>query len=265
MSAEIPEVSPIKVDKPAFTLHPIRGIVWAALFGTPLAAGVILAINYGRLGRKAAASFSILGGLIAALMFGGLLSLRPEGSRFPIAMYLAPLLWGVYLVATRLQRSTIQQHLVQEGTVAAVWPSMCIGLMSGVLITGAALWADSQLAPSYGERMAFGNDEVYYSDGATADEARKLGDVLKTAEYFDSSGSATRIQRPNNLCSISFIVADNTWDDPDVVGYFRWLGETITEQAIPRPVMIQLCDQSFTVKRWIEIDVSELLPGDKPE
>lgn len=273
MSAETPEV-PVEGDsltdretdaKPEFTLHPIRGIVWAALWGTPVAAGVVLALNYICLGRKTAACYSVLAGLIVTGLFWGLMNLRPEGSRFPNFMYLVPLLWGVYFVVTRLQRRDIQQHLSRGGTVAPSWPSIGIGLTTGILIAGIALWADSVLAPSYGSHMAFGRDEVYYSDGATEDDAKKLGAVLQKAEYFDSSGDTARIQRSHELCSISFIVADNTWDDPDVVEYFRALGETVSEQGFPRPVMIQLCDQSFKVKRWIEIDVFELLPVDRPE
>jgi hypothetical protein len=146
--------------------------------------------------------------------------------------------------------------------VAPSWPAIGIGLMTGTLIAGAALWADSFRATPYGHRIEFGNDEVYYSDGATADDAKKLGAVLQQAEYFDSSGAAARIQRSRDLCSISFIVNDNTWDDQDVVDYYRSLGETIAEEAFPRPVMIQLCDQTFIVKRWIEIAVFELVPND---
>ena len=39
-------------DAPAFTLHPVHGVVWGAFFGSPVAAGIILALNYSRMGKS---------------------------------------------------------------------------------------------------------------------------------------------------------------------------------------------------------------------
>ena len=36
-------------DRPLYVLHPLRGVVWAAFWGTPVAAGIIMAINYWRI------------------------------------------------------------------------------------------------------------------------------------------------------------------------------------------------------------------------
>ena len=41
-------------------LHPISGIVWAAFWGTALAAGLVMALNYLRMKKPAAALFTIL-------------------------------------------------------------------------------------------------------------------------------------------------------------------------------------------------------------
>ena len=62
MSAEDVEVSS---NRPGFTLHPLSGIVWAGFWGMPLAASIVMAINYTRVGNKFEAKFAIAVGFAA--------------------------------------------------------------------------------------------------------------------------------------------------------------------------------------------------------
>ena len=65
------------------TLLPVRGAAWGALFGTPLAAGIVLAINFARLGRKRGMWIALGGGLLATIAVGVVFQLRPKNSEFP--------------------------------------------------------------------------------------------------------------------------------------------------------------------------------------
>ena len=77
LDAELVEEKP---ESPDHTLHPVRGVVWAAFWGTPVAAGIVMALNYARVGRGGAAFLSAAigalatAGLFALMMAIGLLS-----------------------------------------------------------------------------------------------------------------------------------------------------------------------------------------------
>ena len=60
-----------EADAPAFTLHRVKGVVWAAFWGTFIAAGIVMAINYARTDRKSEAFATFALSVVAtAVLFG---------------------------------------------------------------------------------------------------------------------------------------------------------------------------------------------------
>ena len=241
---------------PTYVLHPLKGAVWAAFWGTPVAAGVVLAINYWRIGRKAAAWKVALLGVVATFALFGFIFSIPEDvlDRIPNAVFIVPQLVLVYLFAKSLQNQLIEQHISNGGSIASAWRSVGIGVLCLLAVVSVFLGAIFLQESSLGTVVQFGNDEIYYAGEATEDDARKLAGVLKDVEFFDSAGASVRLQASSGQYTISFVLVENAWQDIQVVEAFRDIGKTLTASGFPIPLEVHLCDDSFVAREIIRIE-----------
>lgn len=239
---------------PAFTLHPIRGVVWAAFWGSPLAAGIVMAINYYRLGHKAAARTTVVIAFAAtAALFAAILAI-PDDVNIPNSVYFIPQLIIVYGIANSLQGTYIRNHMRHRGTVASAWPSVGIGVLCLPLVLGAILGISILLEPSLGKFVEFGNDEIYCAGDATEVDARKLARVLGDAGLFGSGGASVRLESSSGKYTVSFVLVGKAWDDPEIVEAFRDVGGTLVESGFPAPLTVQLCDELFSTQVTLLIE-----------
>ena len=109
-------------DAPSFTRHPLRGVVWAAFWGSLVAAGIVMAINYSRMGRRPAAQITAAITVIVGVALFALILAIPEDLNIPNSAFLIPQLIAVYAIANGLQGDQIRKHSAQGGTVASAWP-----------------------------------------------------------------------------------------------------------------------------------------------
>lgn len=242
-------------ERPLYTLHPVNGVFWAAFLGTPLAAGIVMAINYARVGNKSAARIAALIGMLATVAVFTVIYMIPEKvlDKFPNAVFYVPQLIIVYLVAKNLQDELVSEHAAKGGFVASSWRSVGIGVIC-LLVVGVAVFGVAYLVePSFGTVLEFGNDEVYYSGDATEDDARKLAEALREIEYFGASGASVRLESSSGQHTVSFVLVDNAWGDAELVDAFRTIGGTLAENALSAPLTIHLCDEYFTPQETIVI------------
>ena len=68
---------------PAYALYPTKAVVWATAFGSPLAGGIVMAINYGRLGKLSAKRKTLLWSTIATIVLFTVVLLVPEDLPIP--------------------------------------------------------------------------------------------------------------------------------------------------------------------------------------
>ena len=240
-------------DTPTFTLHPVRGVVWAAFWGSPIAAGIVMAINYSRMGKKTAARTAIVIGALGtvALSFFGLAI--PAGINIPGSWFWVPPLVVAYSMAKAFQGDCIRAHLRTGGAVASGWPSVGIGLLCLPFVLGAIFGIAILLEPSLGTVVEFGNDEIYYSGDASEEDARELARVLKEMEYFGSGGVTVRLESSSAQYVVSFVLVNDAWDDPEAVDGFRQIGRTLAESGFPSPLTIQLCDDYLSAQETFVI------------
>lgn len=240
-------------DTPSFTLHPVRGIVWAAFWGSLIAAGIIMAINYSRMGSKTAARITVFIALIATIALFAMLFAIPEESNIPNVVFIVPQLVAVYAIADGLQGGQVRKHAAQRGPVASAWRSVGVGLLCLPLVLGAVFAVAFLLEPSFGTVVEFGNDEVYYSGDATEDDARKLAGVLQDIQIFGAGGATARLESVSGQYTVSFVLVDNAWKDAETVEAFRRIGRSLAVSAFSPPLKIHLCDEYFTTKEFFTI------------
>lgn len=105
---------------------------------------------------------------------------------------------------------------------------------------------------SHGTCLEFGNNEIYYTGDATAEDARKLAEIFEKDGIFDSTGISVKLAASSGKYTISFIVSRSS-ATPFVVKPFESVGYKVVEGGFPAPLTIQLCNSYFVPHKTIEI------------
>lgn len=54
--------------------------------------------------------------------------------------------------------------------------------------------------------------------------------------------------------TVSFVLVENRWSDPEIVAAFHEIGLSMVASGFPSPLTIQLCDEYFSTKNTIVIE-----------
>ena len=117
-----------RVDMTLPVLHPIAGVVWAAFWGTPLAAGIVLTINYCRMKQTFAAVSTLFGAVALTAAFIGIGMSLPDHSASSSIILIQ--IATVYAIARGMQQNKIEKHKSTGGRIASAWWSVGIGVVT---------------------------------------------------------------------------------------------------------------------------------------
>lgn len=136
--AEVTSTEPIR-----YKLFTPSSVALATFFGTPIAGGLVMAINYRRLRRSTAAVQVVLGGFVATVIVLIVAMAAPDvpGSNL---LFTIGQLWIMYAVAAKLQGQAINSHYRAGGRSASGWAAAGIGVL--VLIVLVAVFLGVVLA-----------------------------------------------------------------------------------------------------------------------
>ncbi|WP_423393458.1 hypothetical protein [Burkholderia sp. LMG 21824] len=120
---------------PPGKLYTMADVGWAALLGSPLAGGILLAANARRLGHRALARRQILVTALVTLVSIGLYAAVaiPETSVVPHALVHAVVvagLAGTIFYARHAQRAAVDAHRAGGGALQSNWRAAGIGLLT---------------------------------------------------------------------------------------------------------------------------------------
>ena len=116
---------------PPYKLFSLAGVVIAAIFGSVLAGGIFMAINYDRLGKpKEAARTYWITFLVSvvALVIGIVLPQNVD----PMVLSI-PLLLGVWQAMKGYQLPLVNHHLAQQGKMESNWKAFGLSLLIGAV------------------------------------------------------------------------------------------------------------------------------------
>ena len=118
-----------------------------------------------------------------------------------------------------------------------------------------AVTAAVLLVSCYGKKLKINDkSEVYYKDGATEAEAKKLGDYLLQNEYFDANNARTvQLLKQDSTYIIKFVTDRKLIEsDTSYTGNFQLFGFLIkTEVFANKPVKVELADESLETYKII--------------
>lgn len=241
---------------PAYKLYTVKGITWATFIGSILAGGILMAINYDRLGQSSAKWRAVLWSALTTAVLLGIAATLPESLSIPNSLFILPQVIIMGIAARLLQGDAIEEHEASGGSLTSVWRAIGVGFLCGVFIMAVIFGiAYAVTINEYGTQVKLNdNDEVYYSGEATEEDARFLGDILTEYEYFGSADGATvRIAASKGHYTISFVLVEG-WEETGVIWLFRQIGGDLADARFGRPLTIDLCNEYLESQRSISIE-----------
>jgi hypothetical protein len=255
-----PPLSPPPIPPPAYRLQSIAGITLATALGTPAAGGIVLAINYWKWGQKALAAAAVVAGFLATAVLAWLAWVLPTS--VPAAAFLVPQVIGGYFLAKSLQGRRVDAHVAAGGGTASNWIGAGIGLAFCALLVGAfAVWIFSsgvnpRVLIDTQQSVDFGHgQEVFYSRGATRNDAQDFGEALKREGYFDDiTPTSVFIAGRPGAREISFLADEGAWDDEANVEWARDMGELIAPAIGGKPLTVRMLDLNLNEEKRLQIE-----------
>ena len=126
-------------SRPAYKLYSVGSTLLATFLGSPVAGGVVMAINYKRLGRSTAAVHSLVWTTLATVVIVAVATMMPDNVHIPNGVFVVPQLILMYYLAKLLQGSTIELHQRHGGSLASAWGAVGISILCAVVVLGAII------------------------------------------------------------------------------------------------------------------------------
>ncbi len=248
----LPEATP---RGPEYRLFDSGAVGTAAFICCPLAGAILIAVNYGRLGKAVKGVLAVILGLIATALnilikwnwntLSGSLD-RLEYDAFEI-LFLTFTWICTWQIAKEEQGDAVKEHTARGGQLGSRWTAFWVGiatLVALVVVVGAVVYVYQ-----YRKIVIIGTkDQVIYSGVATKAEATALGNALRSDEYFQGRGSSVLLNMGFGSRTISFVVLDGIWNQPGMLSSFEELAREVAPTVGGLPIQVRLVDSRLNVE-----------------
>jgi hypothetical protein len=243
---------------PSHTLFDSTSIGIATFLGSPVAGAWLMALNYHRLGKRNQALAAFAGGMAVTGLGIGLGYLIPATYSSAIAIGLVAIMKNV---SKALQDAAVEQHMREGGQPGSRLIAAGTGLAS-LLVLGGIIFALLQVG--LGSKVVVGSkDQIYYSGSATKDDAKHLGEELKTSGFFADRGASVLLSKGKDGTAVTFLTEDGVWDRPDMVVAFEEVGREIAPAVGGFPVKVRLANTERQTMK--ELAVGKAATGTKDD
>ncbi len=235
---------------PEYKLYSQKSINIATGMGSIIAGSFFLASNLKKLGRSdEVLQTYILGVVSFAIIIFSLIKI-PMADKIPGVLIQLIQVGIIYLFANYKIGSDLNAHDEKKGSFYSNWRTTGISLLLLPLVIGVLIGVNL-----LGEtKVDFGNDQfVYYEYEATEENAKTLGNYLLKIEFFGSDTPIdVTIRKVENDIDIKFILADDSWLNPEVVNFFSLVRQELIRDVFKgENVNIILCDVFSNAKKTI--------------
>ncbi|HET9399737.1 MAG TPA: hypothetical protein VFO34_02200 [Candidatus Acidoferrales bacterium] len=236
---------------PSIRLFDSTSVLMATLFGSPLAGGAVMALNYRRLGKPSSARWAFLIGILAtaAAVFVGFKFTPPFWISTPIAV---GLVLATKQVAETFQGGAIVAHATSGGMLSSRWAALGIGILGCATVYIAALALS--LGAAIRSKVIIGTkDQVYYGGSATKQDAAALGAALKSEGYLRDNGFIVILVKDTTGATVSFVVDPKKITQPDTVDAFVQVLGNAAASTIGLPVKLRFTNLATQTLKVIPV------------
>ena len=248
----LPEATP---RGPEYRLFDSGAVGIAAFICCPLAGAILIAVNYGRLGKAGKGVLAVILGLIVTALnilikwnwntSSGSLG-RLEYDAFEI-LFLICAWTGTWQAAKEEQGYAVKEHIARGGQLGSRETAVLVGIATLAVLFGvicAALYETQ-----HHKVVIIGTkDQVIYSGIATESNATALGNALKSNEYFQDRGVSVLLNKGIGSTTISFGVQDGVWNQAGMLSSFEELAREVAPAVGVLPVQVHLVDSKGDVE-----------------
>lgn len=235
-------------------LHGPESVGIATFLGSPLAGAALLAINERRVGRPDRAWKLLGAGLgITAVLFAisaALPASVPAGAFGGLTVALA---MSSRTYAKGWFQKATEERVIGEVRYVSRWAAAGVGLIFMCLVLGVSVGVAALTTHDLAVVELSPTAHIYY-EGVTADEARRVGEVLRS-EGFINEGHETdvRYERVEGGHAISFVV-DEGRASPEVINAFRDLATRLLPTTDPHGrLTVRLCDNTWRMHHDVSV------------
>ncbi|MBN9294450.1 MAG: hypothetical protein J0G96_10770 [Flavobacteriia bacterium] len=106
---------------------------------------------------------------------------------------------------------------------------------------------------NYGDKLEFDGTEIFYTDGATKEQAEKLGNYLQKEGFTDGTKKSVQlvVDKKSGKLTFRMVTSKETAKDEQYNMIFESFSRNISKE-FGMPVNFQLCDELFNTIRTIE-------------
>ena len=122
--------------RPSYKLYSVKSIALATFLGSPVAGGLIMAINFKRLGRFTAAIHAVVWTAVFTAMILMSDFFLPDEVQVPNIAYVVVQVIAMYYLAKSLQGPAVETHQGRSGSLASAWAAAGIGIAVGAIVVG---------------------------------------------------------------------------------------------------------------------------------
>ncbi len=237
---------------PPYKLYSTTAVVVATLLGSLIAGGIVLAIDLARIGRKGEAWQWI------AMTAGGTMLLLWMGYRLPENAAVGATLIGIlvpgtmYAVARSTLTRPLAEHAAAGGRQASTWGAAGIGVLCSAALLLILLAYEWQHPPFPGERIDVQGNEVYYSGGATAAEARQVGDYLVRREYMGvDDGVSAHLEKTSEGYALDLLLWKHECDDPEILAWIHDVGLRLVDLGFGPRLDLRLLNEDMAFEKTV--------------
>jgi len=233
---------------PTYKLYDYRAVCLATILGSALAGSILMALNYRRLGDAAAAvKILVVGILVTGLVsFSGWFSGTMQGA-MPIVLTLI-----MMYSAKVIQGPSLEHHVRLGGKLGSMWTALGVGL--AILLSLLLIMVGYSYVTAPMNKVIIGTkDKVYYFGTATEQDAEALGQALKSGGYLQDRGGSVLLTKDKDGVTISFVVKEGFWNDPESVSALAEAGRKIAPAVGGLPIKVRLVDSNWNTKKEVTV------------
>lgn len=220
-----------------------RQINVAAILAGPIPPGILIYLNYKRLGKEQEALISLAVTLVFTISFFYFIMTLPEEITTRIPSFVYTLFYGVlvYTFFRFYMAEEIATALETDFARASNWAVFRVTVLGLLVNLVIIFWMASFQPPFPGEKLALGENEIYYEEPVTQLEAEKLGQQLYSYAYFnDENPTIVHIKMVEGRYRVTLPIDKAFWEDDETVNMLTGLKQDMqTDFGGPTDVVVE--------------------------
>jgi hypothetical protein len=169
----------------------------------------------------------------------------PDGASLPLGL---GLLFGMRVLAVKLQGEAVAQHVSQGGRLGSKWVAFGVG-MAFLALMFVAVFVPVYMKSAHSKVVIGSKDEVYFTGAATKEDAQQLGAALKKSGYFSDRGTSVFVDKDAAGATVSLVMQEGYWDRPGMLLSAEEVVREVADSVGGFPVRVRIMDSLQNVKK----------------